>query len=156
MVWSLANFFLCLPTRKKKENAFYLCKYLSRQLKSAIVSQTQLSKKFACPDAHTALHREVLRSHNSTLNHVKNKPNHFECEFLSKSQGAVANYWTSRQHFSLNYRVILYSKSILNDLILHHVHLRFILRNISCSICVPSRPKLSGLSFWALFIWTKS
>ena len=94
--------FLSLPTRKKKENAFYLCKYLSRQLKSAIVSQTQLSKKFACPDAHTALHRELLKSHKLTLNHktqivCQNQPNNFECELvLSKLHGAVTNYQTSQ------------------------------------------------------------
>ena len=47
-----------------------------------------------------------------------------------------------------------FSKFIFKNLIQHHVQhdLRFILRYIYCSICVPFRPKLSGLSFWALFI----
>ena len=51
-------FLLGLPTRKKKENAFYLRKYLCRQLKSAIVSQTQLSKKIRLPWCTHTLHTE--------------------------------------------------------------------------------------------------
>ena len=119
-------FFLGLPTRKKKENAFYLCKYLSRQLKSAIVSQTQLSKKFACPDAHTALHIEVLRSHKLTLNHKtqivrQNQPNHFECEFLYQNTGCCCQLLNFLAKLKFELPSYSFSKSTFMNSIQHYV-----------------------------------